>query len=254
MGKKHDYLGVDLEFCKNGNLQVSMVKYLEYVIKQFSELIVERAATPVEDRLLDIRDAKEARQLEEKRAIAFHHTMAQLLFMVARASQDIQTAVAFLTTRVKAPDEDNWGKLKQVLRCLNRTKGLKLTISVNNLSILKWYVDGSHYVHQDCKGHAGAMFTLGEGAVSSNFLRKLKLNTKISTEMELVRGDMYMSEMLWSLYFIDSQGYDTEIIELYQDNKSAELLIKMEGSLAERGPNTSKPSSSFLRIGLMTVK
>jgi hypothetical protein len=83
--------------------------------------------------------------------------------------------VAFLTTRVKAPDENNWGKLKQVLRYLNGKKGLKLTISMNDLSILKWYVDGSHNVHWDCKGHAGAIFTLGEGAVSS-YSRKLKLN------------------------------------------------------------------------------
>ena len=78
--------------------------------------------------------------------------------------------------RVKAPDKDDWGKLKQVLRTLNGTKGLKLTMSVNGLSILKWYVDGSHNVHWDCKGHAGAMFILGEGAVSS-YSRKLKLNT-----------------------------------------------------------------------------
>jgi hypothetical protein len=36
--------------------------------------------------------------------------------MSTRARQDNQTAVAFLTTRVKSPDEDNWGKLKQVLK------------------------------------------------------------------------------------------------------------------------------------------
>ncbi len=69
------------------------------------------------------------------------------------------------------------------------------------------------------------MFTLGEGAVSS-YLRKLKSNTQSSTETELVGADMYMPKMPWSLYFMDSQGYDTEIIELYQDNKSAELLMK----------------------------
>jgi hypothetical protein len=75
-GRKHDYLRVDLEFCKEGNLRVSMVKYLENVIGEFPELIVGRAATPAGDILFDIRDAKEARQLEEERAIAFHHTKA----------------------------------------------------------------------------------------------------------------------------------------------------------------------------------
>ncbi len=138
------------------------------------------------------------------------------MVVVARACRDIQTVLAFLTTRVKAPDEDNWGwgKYKPVLRYLNRTKYLKLTISVKDLAILKWYVDGSHNIHWDCKGHAGAMFTLGEGAVSS-YLRKLKTNTRCSTKTELVGVDMYMPEMLWSLYFIQSQGYDMETIKLY---------------------------------------
>ena len=49
-------------------------------------------------------------------AAAFLHTVAQLLFMRSRARRDIQTAVAFLTTRVKGPDEDDWGKVKRVLK------------------------------------------------------------------------------------------------------------------------------------------
>jgi hypothetical protein len=51
------------------------------------------------------------------------------------------------------------------------------------------------------------MFTLGEGAVTS-YSRKLKSNTWSSTETELVGADVYMPEMLWSLYFIQSQGYN----------------------------------------------
>ncbi len=79
-------------------------------------------------------------------------------------------------------------------------------------------------MHWGCKEHWEAMFTLGEGAVSS-YLRKLKLNTCSLTETELVAANMYMPEMLWSLYFMQSQGYDVEIIELYHNNKSSELLM-----------------------------
>jgi hypothetical protein len=60
----------------------------------------------------------------------------------------------------------------------------------------------------------------------SSYSRKLKTNTKSSTKIELVGADMYMPEMLWSLYFIQSQGYNVEIIKLYQDNKSTKLLMK----------------------------
>ena len=191
VGNRHDYLGVDLGFKQDGRLKVSMVNYLKGVIEGFLEQIVGRAATPAGERLFDIRDKKEAKPLEEERAITFHHTTVQLLFMAAQARRDILTAVTFLTTRVKSPDEGNWGKLKRVLKYLNGTKYLKLSISVENLGILKLYVDGSHNVHWDCKGHGGVILTMGKGSVSS-YLRKVKLNTRSSTEAEFVVADMYM--------------------------------------------------------------
>jgi hypothetical protein len=70
--------------------------------------------------------------------------------MLTRARPNIQTAVAFLTTRVKSPDKDDWGKLKRVLKYLNGTKYLKLKLSVDNLGLLKWYVNGLHNVNWDC--------------------------------------------------------------------------------------------------------
>jgi hypothetical protein len=84
-----------------------------------------------------------------------------------------------------------------VLKYLNGTKYLKLNLTVDNLGLLKWYVDGSHNVHWDCKGHGGAMFTMGKRATSSNS-RKVKLNTRSSIKTELVTVDMFMPEMLWS--------------------------------------------------------
>ena len=107
LGRKHDYLGVDIEFCNDGALEVSMFKYLKNVIDEFPELIRGRAATPAHEKLFVIRDEKEARKLNEEQALAFHHTVAQLLFMVTRVRRDIKMAVAFLTTRVKSPDKDD---------------------------------------------------------------------------------------------------------------------------------------------------
>ena len=202
---KHHYLEVEMEFRKDGTLGVSMITYLKNVIAEFPEIISGKSPTPTADHLFKIRDEKDTKPLEEERALAFHHTVAQLLFMATRARGDIQTAVAFLTTTVKSPDEDDWGKLRRVLKYLNGTKYLKLNLSVDNLGLLKWFVDGLHNVHWDCRGHGGAMFTTGKGATSS-YSRKIKLNTRSSTETELVAADMYMPEMLWTLYFIQSQG------------------------------------------------
>ena len=85
MGKTHDYLRVNIEFQENRTLEVLMVKYLKNVTEGFPELIKGRAATPASDKLFQIRDEKEANPLEEEQAIVFHHTTAQLLFLVRRA-------------------------------------------------------------------------------------------------------------------------------------------------------------------------
>jgi len=55
------------------------------VIDEFPEVIKGRAVTPAHDKLFVIRDDKEARKLSEEQALAFHHTVAQLLFMATRA-------------------------------------------------------------------------------------------------------------------------------------------------------------------------
>ena len=70
-------------------------------------------------------------------------------------------------TRVKAPNEDDWGKLKHVLKYLKGTRGLKLTLYVNDMSTIKWWIDVSYATHDDYKGHRGAMMSLGKGAVIS---------------------------------------------------------------------------------------
>ena len=71
------------------------------------------------------------------KAQEFHHITAQLLFLSARARRDIQVAVAFLTTRVKKPDTDDWGKLRRVLKYLKGTKYMKLLLSIYDLSKMK---------------------------------------------------------------------------------------------------------------------
>ena len=114
------------------------------------------------------------------------------------------------------------------------------------MGMLKWYVDGSHNVHWDCKGHGGAIFTLGKGAISS-YSRKMKMNTRSSTETKLLGADMFMPEMLWSLRFIQAQGYDAECVGLHQDNISAQLLIKNGKMLSGRKTKHIKAKFFFLK-------
>jgi hypothetical protein len=222
-GKKHDYLGMDLDYSVPGEVKVTMVDYLKRVITEFPEEITGTASSPAAERLFTIRPDGESVPLEEKRAIAFHHCVAQLRFASARARKDIQPAVAFLATRVREPDEDDWLKLKRLLRYIRGTIHMLLILRAESLNVIKWWVDASFATHENCRGHTGATMSLGKGSVIG-LSKKQKINTHSSTESELVGADDDIPQMMWTRYFLEGQGYNVEECILHQDNMSAMLL------------------------------
>jgi hypothetical protein len=108
-----------------------------------------------------VRDEALAKPLLEEQPRAFHHTMAQLLFLSARARRDIQPATAFLTTRVRCRDEDDWGEVKRLLGYLKGTLNMPLILSADCLTLSRWWVGAAYAVHDDCRGHAGAGMSFG---------------------------------------------------------------------------------------------
>jgi hypothetical protein len=92
----------------------------------------------------------------------FHHNVTKLLFLSKRARPDIQTAVAFLCTRVREPDTDDYKKLMRCMRFLQQTTELPLVLEADGANIIKWWVDGAFTVHKDTKSHTGALMTPGK--------------------------------------------------------------------------------------------
>ena len=109
------------------------------------------------------------------------------------------------------------------MKFLNGTKKRVLHLSADNLQIIKWYVDAAFAVHEDFKSHTGANMTFGRGAVQS-ISRKQKLNTRSSTEAELVGVDDIVVMILWTKLFLEAMGYEIDQNIVYQDNKSTILL------------------------------
>ena len=157
--------------------------------------------------------------LDEATLQMFHTNTVKLLFLSKRARPDVQTVVAFLTTRVRAPDEDDYKKLSRVMKYLGGSMIDKiLTLEGDAMHLVKWWVDGSFAVHHDMKSHTGATMSLGKGSVYSTSVRQ-KLNTKSSTEAELLVGvDDVMPQVIWTRYFLEAQGYGVRESKIYQDN------------------------------------
>ena len=107
-GKIHTYLGMDFDYSTPQTVKVSMIKYAKQCLNYFPEIITSTSSSPAADHLFTVREEGEAKLLPEEQAQQFHHSVAQLLFLCMRARPDLQTAISFLTKRVKNPDEDDW--------------------------------------------------------------------------------------------------------------------------------------------------
>ena len=221
-GKKHKFLGMDFDFSDKHKVKISMRSYIEDMINVFPEEIYKTAATPAAAYFFKVRNIE---KLDEEKASIYHTITAKGLFLCKRARPDIQTANAFLTTRVKEPDLDDWKKLKRLIQYLKGTVDLVLTLTSDKLNIIKWYIDASHQVHDDLKSHTGATMTLGKGSVYSSSTKQ-KINTDSSTLSELVAVHDKTPMILWTNNFLKEQGFETQDTIIYQDNKSAILLEK----------------------------
>ena len=123
---------------------------------------------------------------------------------------------------------------------------LKLTLTAEDMSTIRWWVDAAYGVHMDCKGHTGMMMTLGKGATMS-FSRSQKLNIRGLTEAELIGLDDAIPDILWGCYFLEAQGYDVTQNIVYQDNKSTILL-------ATNGRSSSSRNTKHIRNRYFLIK
>ena len=87
----------------------------------------------------------------------------------------------------------------RLLKYLNGTRNKCLTLRVDYLNSLKWYVDVSFGVHPDFKSHTGEVLTMGHGAIIS-MSREQKLNTRNICEAELVGADYMSVLILWTKF------------------------------------------------------
>ena len=131
---------------------------------------------------------KRANKLNNKMKDVFHTTVAQALFLSLCSRIDTQLPVAFLTTRVRSPDVDNWHKMIRLLSYLKRYRYLSTTLKEESTNVSGWYANMAFAVHEDMKSHTGYTMTLGKGTILSKLIKQ-KLNTKKSTEAELLAAD-----------------------------------------------------------------
>jgi hypothetical protein len=165
-GKTHKYLGMTLDFSHDNQCSVTMIDYVDEIVAAYDKVLsklddgfsaVKKKSTPAwtssaPDDLCVVND--DAEKLSEEGSRAFHNLMAKTLYVSKRARPDVSTAIAFLTTRVRAPDIDDWRKLSHLMEYLKVDRLHPLIMSADGSGVLMWYVD-SFAVHPNMRSNTG---------------------------------------------------------------------------------------------------
>ena len=219
-GERHDYLAMIIIF-KDGKVIIDMQYYVEKMLEEFPTELREGVNCPWTERLFKVDE--DAKILDIERSKTFHTFVMKGMFLSKRARQDIHPAIVFLSTRVKAPTDQDWKKLVRLMSFLKTTKNDVLTLEADDEQSNEYWIDAAFAVHPDYKSHTGAMQSLGKGAVSS-ISSKQKVNSRSSTEAELIGIDDVISKVLWSKRFIEAQGFPLKATIIYRDNTSSMKL------------------------------
>ncbi len=125
-------MGMTLDFATLKTVTVTILKYVDEIIGSWDKACSElddgykavfgrkRIAIAAPDDLFKVDE--DAVKLDQARAKAFHNIMAKGIYIAKRARPDISLSIAFLTTRVKGPDIDDWRKLCHLVEYLRSTR------------------------------------------------------------------------------------------------------------------------------------
>ena len=231
-GRKHNYLGMVLDFTKDETVEISMDSYVEEILELSETLgVTGTCRTPGSNDLFKTKEDEE--KLDDKSKEEFHSILAKVCYLAKRVRPDCLVACAYLSTRVSSPTERDQRKLYRLLQYLNGSKNLHLILKGNQNMEVTAYIDASYGIHDDLKSHTGIVIQVG-GAMVFAKSSKQKLNSKSSTEAELIAASDGCGQVLWTKNFVAEQGYKIIDAVIYQDNKSTITLIKSGKTNSER--------------------
>ena len=116
-GPVQDYLGMTLDFSEQGRVMVKMHDYVKTMLNDAPSSMDGKAVTPAAAHLFKV-NTENPKLLGKEKKDLFVHLVMQGLYLSQHGRPDIRTAISFLCSRLKCPDEDVYKKLARLIRYL----------------------------------------------------------------------------------------------------------------------------------------
>ena len=157
----------------------------------------------------------------------------KLLYLSNRIRPDIAPIVNFLCTRINKYTIEDKFKLNRILKYIHGSKDKNLKFYKSNESNLNIYVDASHGIHADGKGHSGMLIQYNNNLIICKS-RKQKIVSLSSTETELIALSDSTSFIIYILNVFNELDIKINNKTIFQDNLSTIKMIQNEKPTSQR--------------------
>ena len=136
------YLGITLDYTIRGQFHITMIDFLDKLLIAFNKVEPKGVGTKTSTAPENLfKFNKYCEKIPQSKTVHFHNLVAKNLYATKKSRPNTCTAVAFLTTRVRAPDLDDWYNMVHMMRYIRGTRTLQLILSTNGSNILNLWVD-----------------------------------------------------------------------------------------------------------------
>jgi hypothetical protein len=231
------YLGLMWDFRVPGEVSVSQPGIISDLVKSREATLAQRdgklplgVKTPTGEGMFE--RSILAPLLSDRDKAIYHTDVATLLFIACRTRVDLVLGVSELCRHTRAPTQQDDAKLDRVIAFMKQTAGMPLRLKAKAPLQVVTSIDAAFANRTEMKSTSGACTTLGEGMFIA-FSRMQKLNSKSSTEAEIIALSDGSNTPLWLADWLRYQGYPHLPILIEQDNISCMTLMENGHAKAE---------------------
>ena len=232
-----------LHKCQDGGVVMSQYGYIKKLLLEYKP--TGERNTPASEHILADHTGTNDERLDNNGY--FLSKLMSLYYLASRTRPDIMTACAMLSSKASNPKIGDMKALQNVIDYLAGSINRVIKIKADCIKI-HGLVDCAFAIHWDKRSHSGMLITMGFlGPPLMWRSGKQRINTRHSTEGELVAMHDFLDHILWLAQILEWWGYPQGTIPIYQDNTSTITIAYM-------GKGSSHSHTRYIAVKYFWIK
>jgi hypothetical protein len=235
------YLGLSIIRQRNKHITtVSQYKYLQDVLEKWSYVGQRNRTNPMNINYITSIQVSELCNKHDYLSLVM-----SLMYLARYTRPDILFPVTYLATKCDSPTLYDMNAAYNIIQYLRNTGNYAYQFSGSEIK-LSVYIDASHGLHADMKGHTAIIITLGTAPAVARSAKQ-KIVALHSTDAEMIAMVDGLTYVIWIRLLLSELLFEIDQpIPVYQDNMSA--ILQSMAVVSSNAVSTCMLNNNMLKI------